>query len=180
MRIVIAAAFAAAILCPATATAEVASSSSSAFVVSAEAEVAAAPEAAWTALLEIGQWWSPAHTFSGDAANLSLDAQAGGCWCERWGDGQSVEHARVVAVTSYEGVRALRAVGGLGPLQELGVSGVMTFTVAPVASGAKITMTYRVSGDASLGLDQVAPLVDGVLMEQFGRLNRYSASGSAN
>jgi hypothetical protein len=85
-----------------------------------------------------------------------------------------------VAVTSYEGVRALRAVGGLGPLQELGVSGVMTFTVAPVASGAKITMTYRVSGDASLALDQVAPLVDGVLMEQFGRLNRYSASGSAN
>jgi hypothetical protein len=60
----------------------------------------------------------------------------------------------------------------------LAVNGALTFTVAPHANGAKITMTYRVSGDPALGLDQIAPLVDGVLMEQFGRLSRYSASGS--
>jgi hypothetical protein len=58
------------------------------------------------------------------------------------------------------------------------VNGALTFTVAPHASGAKITMTYRVSGDPALGLDQMAPLVDGVLLEQFGRLSRYSATGS--
>jgi hypothetical protein len=109
---------------------------------------------------------------------MRLDARAGGCWCERWGDGQSVEHARVVLVMEHEGVRTLRVVGGLGPLQEMGVSGVLTFTVAPDASGAKITMTYRVSGDPDLGLDQVAPLVDMVLLEQFQRLERYTASGT--
>jgi uncharacterized protein YndB with AHSA1/START domain len=173
-----AAAFVFAVLfAPLPAAAEVASSSPSAFLIQAEAEIAASPDQVWRALPRIERWWSPAHTYSGDARRLSLDPRAGGCWCERW-DGQSVEHARVVLVMEDDGVRTLRAVGALGPLQDLGVSGVMTFTVAPLASGAKLTMTYRVSGDPGLTLDQLAPLVDGVLMEQFGRLSRYSASGS--
>lgn len=78
----------------------------------------------------------------------------------------------------HQGVRTLRMRADLGPLQELAVNGALTFTVAPHAEGAKITMTYRVSGDPSLNLEQMAPLVDSVLMEQFGRLGRYSASGS--
>jgi hypothetical protein len=80
----------------------------------------------------------------------------------------------------HEGVRTLRVLGALGPLQELGATGVLTFTVAPAASGAKITMIYRVAGDSGLDLAPLAPLVDGVMMEQFGRLSRYSASGSPN
>ena len=86
----------------------------------------------------------------------------------------------MVLIMEQEGVRTLRCNTALGPLQELGVSGVLTFTIAPHASGAKINMTYRVAGDAGLGLDQMAPLVDMVLMEQFGRFTRYSSSGSAN
>jgi uncharacterized protein YndB with AHSA1/START domain len=163
----------------APARAEVTTASPSAFVIQAEADVAASPAEAWRALMRIERWWNAAHTYSGDARRLSLDPRAGGCWCERW-DGQSVEHMRVVLVMENEGVRTLRAVGGLGPLQEMGVNGVLTFTVAPIASGAKITMNYRVSGDAALGLDQLAPLVDGVVLEQFGRLNRYTATGSPN
>jgi hypothetical protein len=54
----------------------------------------------------------------------------------------------------------------------------LTFTIAPHANGAKLTMNYRVTGDASLNLNQVAAPVDSVLLEQFGRLTRYSASGS--
>jgi hypothetical protein len=64
-------------------------------------------------------------------------------------------------------------IGALGPLQEMGPTGVLTFTVAPHASGAKLTMAYRVSGDPGLGLDALAPLVDGVLNEQFSRLTQY-------
>lgn len=64
------------------------------------------------------------------------------------------------------------------PAQADAVDGVLTYTVAPLANGAKLTLTYRVSGDPSLGLDQIARGVDMVLMEQFGRLSRYSASGS--
>jgi uncharacterized protein YndB with AHSA1/START domain len=160
------------------ARAEVASVSPAAFLVEAEAEVAAPPDRVWRALTRLGQWWDGDHTYSGDASRLDLDLRAGGCWCEQWGRGQSVEHGRVVLVMEREGVRTLRVVGALGPLQELGASGVLTFTVAPHASGTRLSMTYRVSGDEGLGLDQMAPLVDMVLMEQFGRLSRYSATGS--
>lgn len=157
--------------------ADVASATPSTFVIRAEADVPASPPQAWRAVTQVGRWWNNEHTYSGNGHNLRLDARAGGCWCEQW-DGQSVEHMRVVLVMEREGARTLRAVGGLGPLQEMGVSGVLTFTVAPHALGAKITMTYRVSGDPGLTLDQIAPLVDGVLMEQFGRLIRYTSSGS--
>ena len=168
----------AAYLCASPATAEVASASSSSFVIEAETELAATPDRVWRNLRRIERWWGAAHTYSGDSARLSLAARAGGCWCERWGNGQSVEHMRVVAVMEHDGVRTLRAAGGLGPLQGMGVTGVLTFTIAPQADGAKLTMNYRVSGDSSLGLDQIAPIVDGGLMEQFGRLTRYSALGS--
>jgi uncharacterized protein YndB with AHSA1/START domain len=160
------------------ARAEVASATPSAFVIQAEADLAGSPDKVWNDLVRIQRWWGASHTYSGDSARLRLEPRAGGCWCERWGAGQSVEHMRVVLVTEHEGVRTLRAVGGLGPLQEMGVSGVLTFTIAPHANGAKLTMTYRVTGDAGLNLEQIATPVDSVLMEQFGRLTRYSASGS--
>lgn len=179
MRLLAAAtALATALLIAPAARAEVASASPSTFVIQAEAEIAATPQKVWRDLARIERWWSSAHTYSGDASRLRLDARAGGCWCERWGDGQSVEHARVVLVMEHEGVRTLRVIGGLGPLQEMGVTGVLTFTVAPHASGAKLTLSYRVTGDPSLNLNAIAPLVDSVLMEQFGRLSRYSATGT--
>lgn len=160
------------------AAAEVAAASPSAFLINAEADIAASPEQAWRALVRLPRWWNSAHTYSGDARRLRFEPRAGGCWCEHWGDGQSVEHGRVILVMEHEGVRTLRIAAALGPLQELGVSGVLTFTVTPRPNGAKIAMQYRVSGDAALGLDQIAPLVDMVLMEQFGRLSRYSISGA--
>ena len=161
------------------ARAEVASSSASQFTIEAEAETSVSPEEAWRALSRLNRWWNSEHTYSGDARRMSVDMRAGGCWCERW-DGQSVEHGRVILVMEHEGVRTLRFLAPLGPLQELGANGVLTFTITPHASGAKINMSYRVTGDAGLGLDQIAPLVDMVLMEQFGRLVRFSTSGSAD
>lgn len=178
MRFVIAAAVFAALFSAASARAEVASATPSAFLIRAETEVATTPERAWRALGQVGRWWNDEHTYSGDGSRLRVDLRAGGCWCEHWGNGQSVEHGRVVLLMEHEGVRTIRFNTALGPLQELAVNGALTFTVAPHANGAKITMTYRVSGDPALNLDQMAPLVDMVLMEQFGRLSRYSASGS--
>lgn len=159
------------------ARAEVANAAASGFTIQAESVVAAPPEQAWRALLRIQRWWSSEHTYSGDAARLRLEPRAGGCWCERW-DGQSVEHARVVLVMERESVRTLRAIGGLGPLQELGAAGVLTFTVSPDRRGAKLTMTYRVSGDPGADFSQMAAPVDGVLIEQFARLTRYIEAGS--
>lgn len=165
MRLMLIAAALAAAL-PSLAHAELTSTGPSMVVSEHRATVSATPEAAFRTLTRINRWWTDAHTYSGDAGRLSLDARAGGCWCERW-DGQSVEHARVVLVMESEGTHTLRVVGGLGPLQEMGVNAVLTFTVAPHADGANIVWTYRVSGDASLNLDRIAPLVDQVIAEQF-------------
>jgi uncharacterized protein YndB with AHSA1/START domain len=178
MRLFALAAFAATLLLTPIARAEVVSASSSTFTIQAEAELAATPDRVWRDLARIERWWGSAHTYSGDASRLRLEARAGGCWCERWGNGQSVEHMRVVAVLEHDDVRTLRAVGGLGPLQEMGVAGVLTFTVTPHPNGAKLTMTYLVTGDPSLNLNTIAPAVDGVLMEQFGRLGRFSVTGT--
>lgn len=178
MRLFVAAVLAAITSFMAAAHAEVASSSPSTFIIHAEADLTARPDKVWRDLARIDRWWGSAHTYSGDASRLRLDARAGGCWCERWENGQSVEHMRVVLVMEHEGVRTLRAVGGLGPLQEMGVTGVLTFNVAEIPNGAKLTMTYRVTGDPGLNLNQIAPVVDNVLMEQFGRLSRFSTSGT--
>lgn len=167
-------------LAAAPARADVASASAGSFVIQAQADVTASPERAWQALTELGAWWNGAHSYSGDAGRLSLEPRAGGCWCETWGDGQSVEHGRVLMVMEHEGVRTLRVQGALGPLQEMGVSGILTFTIGPNPNGARISMTYRVSGDPGLALDQISAPVDGVLMEQFGRLTRYADTGAPN
>ncbi|MEX0600366.1 MAG: hypothetical protein WD205_06975, partial [Rhodothermales bacterium] len=55
------------------------------FSIRHEAVVEAAPAAVYEMLVDnVGRWWSPSHTYSGDAANLSIDARPGGCFCERW------------------------------------------------------------------------------------------------
>lgn len=162
------------------AAAEVESASAGAFLIRAQATSSASPDQVWRSIGQIGRWWNGAHTYSGDSRRLRLETRAGGCFCESWGPGQSVEHARVVLVMEHEGTRTLRMVSGLGPLQDMGVTGVLTFLVAEDPAGAKITMTYRVSGDPGLGLDALAPLVDGVLSEQFDRLVRYSRGERLN
>jgi uncharacterized protein YndB with AHSA1/START domain len=176
MRMLLAA-LAAVFFTSASARAEVAAADANGFLVQAEADLGAQPEHVWRALTHIQTWWGDAHTYSGDSGNLRLEPRAGGCWCERWG-ANAVEHGRVVALMSHEGVRTLRLYGAFGPLQEMGAHGVLTFTIAPQPGGAKLTLAYRVSGEPGLGLEAIAPLVDGVMMEQFGRLSRLSTTGS--
>jgi len=131
--------------------------------------VAEAPldrDAAWARLLDVASWWSSDHTYSGDARSLSLDAQAGGCWCEIWNGGE-VEHGRVVMVMPKQ---TLRVDGAFGPLQEMGVQAAMTLTLSDGAAGkTKLTLDYKASGSSLSGLDKLAPIVDQVLGEQVKR-----------
>ena len=159
--------------------------SSSGFTSSFRAEIQTAPAQAWGAVRQLPRWWSPAHTYSGSAANLSLDAQAGGCWCERWRDAagasHSVQHAQVVL--AQEG-RVLRLNGAFGPLQDMAVVGVLTIVTA-TGTGAEtgkhfLRMTYRVAGGSEAGLDKLAPVVDGVIGEQFKRLKALIETGSVD
>ena len=64
------------------ASAGVVNVSGNGFEVREAAHSTAASDKVYGELLLPAHWWSSDHTFSGSAANLVLDAHAGGCWCE--------------------------------------------------------------------------------------------------
>jgi hypothetical protein len=148
--------------------------SPSGFVVTHRKEVLATPQQVFEAIGRIDRWWNGAHSYSGQASNLSLDLNAGGCFCERW-DGGSVLHATVVYVAKGS---AVRLVGGLGPLQALPVNAVLTFGTGVVDGKTMLNVTYRVAGNAEAGLDKLAGPVDGVIGEATGRLIAHAEAGA--
>ncbi|CAH0497400.1 SRPBCC domain-containing protein [Novosphingobium sp. CECT 9465] len=158
------------------ASAEVIQKSDAGFVARVVGEVAATPAEAWKAFVTPAQWWSGAHTFSGAAANLTLDPTANGCFCEKMPvpkdapAGQkpgSVMHMRVLYAEPY---RALRLSGGLGPLQSEAVTGTMTVTFKPVdgpaGKGTRILWEYVVGGYMRYKTDTISAAVDKVLADQ--------------
>lgn len=155
--------------------AEVTASGPGGFESSISATIAAPPERVYHALGQIGRWWSAAHTFSGNAANLRLELTAGGCLCEKLPGGGSAEHMRVVYVAPRQTVR-LR--GALGPLQGEGVDGALTWTLQPADGGTRLLQRYVVGGYARDGLAGWAPKVDAVLKDQVERLQRFLATGT--
>jgi hypothetical protein len=152
-----------------SASAEVVTAVTNGFEIHETAHASASAGKVYAALLAPAQWWNPEHTFSGNAANLALDARAGGCWCETLPDGGSVEHLRVVYVQPG---KLLRLRGALGPFQGLAVDGVMTWSVKGVADGTDISLTYVVGGYAKDGLAGMANIADKVLADQLGRLKK--------
>jgi len=158
-----------ALLVSGPATAAVVSADAHNFIVRESVETKVPPASAWGSFLKIGQWWSGDHSYSGKAENLTIDAKAGGCFCERVGDG-GVEHMRVAIVLPG---KRLVMTGSLGPLVYEATAGVMDVTFEPSAGGTKVTMEYRASGFAQGNADKLAPLVDQVLSEQ---LRRYAES----
>jgi hypothetical protein len=63
--------------------------------------------------------------------------------------------------------KLLRFRGALGPFQELGVTGVMSVRLEPKDAGTEAVVTYRLSGDESHRLGDMAAVVDPVVREQF-------------
>ena len=143
-----------------------------------------APEVVWQALLKPAKWWNPVHSWSGDADNLYLDAQAGGCFCEllplpkdapegtRRG---SIEHARILATMPP---RLLRLTGALGPLQGEALIGTLTVTLKPLDGGTRMTWSYVVGGFMRMKVDDIAPIVDKVLAEQAQRLSAFAQAAA--
>jgi hypothetical protein len=119
--------------------------------------------AAWQRLVRIQDWWPSAHTYSGHSANLSLSLRQGGCWCEKLPDGGFVRHMDVVLVIPRD---TLRVTGGLGPLQGIGATGALTFTLKDGAKGTTVIAEYAVTGYSAAGMAQLAAPVDKVLAEQ--------------
>jgi uncharacterized protein YndB with AHSA1/START domain len=159
----------------ASARAEVKRAAPDSFLIVHSVQLKAPPAKAYAALSEIGHWWSGEHSYSGNAANFSLKAEAGGCFCERWNNG-SVQHG-VVVMAMPDSV--LRLNTPLGPLQGRAVTAVLTFETKPKDGGTLLELTYVVNGSSASALDKSAPAVDGVLGEQIARLARYIDTGSA-
>lgn len=154
--------------------AEVTGVSASHFEATQRAEVAATPAQVYAVLAQLPRWWDPRHSWSGSAANMTLDLQAGGCWCERWGDGASAQHARVRQVIPG---RMIVLDAQLGPMLTLPVSGVFTLITGERDGKTAVRLTYRVAGAPELGLDKIAPAVDQVLAIQFARLKTMIETG---
>jgi hypothetical protein len=168
---------------PLSAHAEVTEKSDAGFVTSASAEVAGkTPMQVWQALIAPQKWWNKLHSWSGDSANMFLDAQAGGCFCEllpldkaapegvRRG---SVEHARVISAMPG---KMLRMSGGFGPLQAEAMQGVLTVQLKANKQGTTISWIYIIGGYMRIKPDDIAPMVDKVMGEQLTRLAEFAAN----
>jgi len=156
---------------PVAAGAEVKFAAADGFLIEHRFTIAAPATKVWESLQHPERWWPADHSWSGKRENLSLDAVVGGCFCERW-DGTSVEHGRVVMVMPG---KMLRLDAALGPLQEMAVSGVITFALEEKEGATTLVATHRVSGDAAHKLDALAPIVDRVNAQQFGGLATEAA-----
>lgn len=168
--------FAGAIFLAQPASAEVVGSDDNSFVTRDTAVVSADPKTVWLALISPARWWNSAHTWSGDAANLRLTPQAGGCFCETIPEDPdpdrislegSVEHMRVIHAFPE---KALRMRGGLGPLQSEPATGVLTVVLSEVDEGTRIVWEYAVGGPMRYEIPVISKAVDGVMSQQLGGL----------
>ena len=148
-------------------------SSDHGFAVENSVDISADAATVYRLLGQPARWWNGQHTYSGDAANLSLDPVAGGCFCEKVpgeaGKPGSVEHARVIHAAPDS---QLRLSGALGPLQAEAVTGTLTFDIVPNGKGVRVRMSYVIGGYMSAGTAGMAPVVDKVLAEQLQGLKR--------
>lgn len=158
------------------AAAELSRTTDNSFVSRHEVVVEATPKEVWLALISPAGWWRSEHTWSGDAKNLTLMPQAGGCFCEtipevdepgRFTLQGSVEHMRVVQAYPEA---ALRMIGSLGPLQSEPVTGILTIAISKVDAGTRIVWEYNVGGSMRYEVPVIAKVVDGVMGAQLDAL----------
>ena len=154
-----------------TVYAEVTASGDNGFSIHHTVPLDASPENTYRAIVnDVGKWWVADHTYTGDPANLSLEAQAGGCFCEKLADGGSMQH---MLVTWAQPGKELRMTGGLGPLQMMGIHGGMQWLLEPAENGTVLEYNYTVTGFSPDGLANLAPIVDAVQGQQLEALKAY-------
>ena len=137
------------------------------FTVSNRVAVPVTAAEAWDALVnDIDAWWPRDHTWWDSDSTLTIDAVAGGCFCERTGDTTDDRQARHLEVAFVDPEHLLRLLGGLGPLQGLGLHGVLEFRLTPAGTGTSIEMWYRTGGYVAEDLVALAPIVDAVQAQQ--------------
>ncbi|HEX4301987.1 MAG TPA: SRPBCC domain-containing protein [Rhizomicrobium sp.] len=167
--------FAAALALIHPACAAVTESDAGGFAIQQTVHIAAPPDKVYAALIVPAKWWDARHSYSGSAANLSIDAHGGGCFCETLPNGGSVEHAEVVVAMPGE---MLRLRGPLGPFQGEGVDGALTFTLKAGAGGTEMTLDNVIGGHMRGGFADWPKRADAMLADQMSRLKVYLETGS--
>ena len=137
------------------------------FLLQFDTPLTATPEAALASVGEVAQWWDPAHTWSGDAANLTLPIQMGACLCEAMPDGTTFQHGRV---TSLFPERSIGLHAPLGPLKDLATRAALVFSWSELSGGPALAMVFLVQGE---GVGAYADAVDHVMGVQFSRWAAY-------
>jgi uncharacterized protein YndB with AHSA1/START domain len=159
-------------------TAEVVDAADGGFTVRTVVTVSAPPAEVYDAVVNsVGRWWHPDHTWSGDPRNMSIDDRPGGCFCEKLPGGGHCRHMDVVYADRGQ---RLRLRGGLGPLQAMALTGSLSWDFASAGegdAGTQLTLTYAAVGYQPGGFQQLAPIVDGVLAQQIGRLKSFVETG---
>lgn len=157
-------------------SAEVTDSAANGFTTVNEVVIDSGRAESWLAAVnDVGHWWSPDHTVSGDAARMSITPELLGCFCEALGEKAGVVH---LIVSMVNPTHLLRMTGGLGPLGLMGVNGNMTWEFLDAEDGTQVRFTYAIGGYSKDGLDQIAPAVDYVIGEALNRLKAYIETGS--
>jgi Polyketide cyclase / dehydrase and lipid transport len=152
------------------AAADVRDSSPSGFTVENSVVVPVNAATAWAALVnDVDAWWPKDHSWWGRESKLTIDARAGGCFCEIAGERQA-QHLQVVFA---DPPRLLRLAGALGPMQGMGLSGVQEWRLQAADGGTRITLWYRAGGYSPDDLRELAPVVNRVQGLQLGGLANY-------
>ena len=144
------------------------------FAVEETTHIAATPDKVYDALIQPQKWWNSQHTFSRNAANLTLDAKAGGCLCETLPGGGSVQH---LVVLYADPGQILRLKGAMGPFQGQGVDSALTFSLAPKDGGTDLTLDNNVGGFIKGGLGKWPEAADGMLGDLVAHLKYYVENG---
>lgn len=157
------------------ASAEVTARTEHSFSLTFERPVTASADAVLEAVGRPGAWWSDAHTYSGNAANIRVDLTPGGCWCEDL-PGGGVKHAEAILVMPERCL--VRFAAPLGPLQAIGADAVLTMSWPDNEGqpGRTLRWTFVVSGS---GAGALADSIDGVMAEQFARLAAHLEADEA-
>jgi uncharacterized protein YndB with AHSA1/START domain len=165
----------------ASAPADVRDSSSNGFTVFVSVRIAATPGDVYRHLVRnVGRWWNSEHTWTGNAAFLTIEDTVGGCFCESFKSGGGARHMTIVYV---EPGKVLRMSGGLGPLQEMGITGSLTWKLTSLApegtqgSSTRLDVTYAVGGYMAGGLGSIAGPVNDVITGQVERLRNFIEKG---
>ena len=152
------------------ASAEVIARTADSFTLRFERRTEAPPAVIATLMGRPYAWWDGAHSYSGDAANLSVDMQVGGCWCEKLPDGSAFHHGTVLAIEEDR----LVFDAPFGPMHGKTTRADLVVAWSGPEGGRTLVWTLTVEG---AGLGAFADPVDGVMGAAFARFNQYVDSG---